>query len=121
MSQRDRPDPTTDGCTTTDSFDDHGIHDGADLLTATYYRLAAADTEFEPTASFFDRLESAFVWAYLGAVDGTDVPDHVMAAVEDAREQTRAEFAERPEADLRTDVIPAFYRRIAGFHCAYRD
>ena len=43
-------------------------------------------------------------------------PGHVAAAVDDARE----EFADRPGADLRTGVQPAFYRRVAGFHCAYR-
>jgi hypothetical protein len=29
-------------------------------------------------------------------------------------------FADRPDADLRTDVIPAFYHHAAGFHCARR-
>lgn len=94
---------------------------GVDLLTATYYRLATAGSEFEPTTEFFDRLESAFIWAYLGATDGSDVPDRVMVAVEDARELTSEEFADRPDADLRTEVVPAFYQRIAGFHCTYRD
>jgi hypothetical protein len=110
-----------DDCTTTGSFDDHGIEDGADLITATYYRLASAETGFAPTEAFFDRLESAFVWTYLGTVDATGVPDHVMAAVEDARALTREEFTDQPDADLRTEVVPAFYRRIADFHCIYRD
>lgn len=30
------------------------------------------------------------------------------------------EFADRPEADLRTDMLPTFYQHLAGFHCAYR-
>lgn len=121
MSQGATPDDRGDDCTTTRSFDDHGIADGADLITANYYRLAAAEPAFRPTEAFFDRLESAFVWTYLGAVDGTGVPDHVMRAVEDARELTREAFADRPDADLRTEVIPSFYRRLAGFHCAYRE
>jgi len=44
-----------------------------------------------------------------------------LAAVEDARALTREEFVDQPDADLRTDVIPAFYRRVADFHCVYRD
>jgi hypothetical protein len=109
-----------DDCTTTGSFDDHGIADGADLIARTHYRLAAADGGFEPTPAFFDRLESAFLWAYLGSVDEPGVPDHVAAAVDDAKAATAAAFADRPDADLRTEVIPGFYRRVAGYHCRYR-
>lgn len=108
-------------CTTTGSFADHGIDDGAALITDTYYRLVAAGRPaFEPTAAFFDRLESAFVWAYLGAVEERGVPAHVEMAIADARELTREEFAGRPGADVRTEVLPAFYRRVAAFHCRYR-
>lgn len=108
-------------CTTTESFADHDIEDGSTLIQRSYYRLAGADrTEFEPTEPFFDALESAFIWAYLGTVRESGVPDHVEAAINDARAHTVAEFADRPDADLRTDVIPAFYRHLADFHCAYR-
>jgi hypothetical protein len=108
-------------CTTTESFTDHDIEDGSTLIQRSYYRLAEADrTEFEPTEPFFDALESAFLWAYLGTVRESGVPDHVEAAIDDARAHTVAEFADRPDADLRTDVIPAFYRHLADFHCAYR-
>lgn len=124
MSERNQAheDRRSDDCSTTDSFSDHGIDDGVDLVTGTYYRLQEAeDTSFSPTEAFFDRLESAFTWAYLGSVDEPGVPSHVELAIEDARELTREEFANEPDADLRTDVIPAFYRRVAGFHCHYRD
>jgi ABC-type sulfate/molybdate transport systems ATPase subunit len=108
-------------CTTTGSFADHDIEDGARLIQRTYYRLKAGDmAAFEPTEDFFDALESAFVWAYLGSVDERGVPDHVQAAIDDATAFTREEFADRPDADLRTDVIPAFYHHAAGFHCKYR-
>jgi hypothetical protein len=110
-----------DDCTTTGSFEDHDIEDGSQLIQRTYYRLASADSvTFEPTASFFDGLESAFLWSYLETVDGTNVPDHVEAAIMDARAFTAEEFADQPDADLRTDVLPTFYRYAAGFHCAYR-
>ena len=79
----------TEGCTTTESFDDHGV-------------------------------ETAFVWAYLGSTEERGVPEHVEAALDDARVLTHEEFADRPDANLRTEVLPAFYRRFAGFHCAYR-
>lgn len=110
-----------DDCTTTGSFDDHGIDDGVELIRRTQYRLIAADAgTFEPTDRFLDRLADAFARAYLTVTDTYEVPPHVAAAIDDARVWTGIEFADRPDADLRTDVIPAFYRRAAGFHCAYR-
>ena len=124
MQDREIPfdDSRSDDCTTTGSFTDHGIEDGSDLITSTYYRLQSADrSDFSPTEAFFDRLESAFIWAYLGSVDERGIPPHVESAIDDARSLTRAEFEDRPNADLRTDVIPTFYRRVAGFHCLYRE
>ena len=50
---------------------------------------------------------------------GRDDPVDQRPAVDDARARTAEEFAEEPGADLRTTVVPAFYRRVAGFHCAY--
>lgn len=119
----DRPagEPRED-CTTTGSFDDHGIDDGHELVTATHRRLREARVAgFRPTDAFFDRLESAFTWAYLGTVDDAGVPDDVALAIADARHAIEDEFGDRADADLRTDVVPAFYRSVAGYHCAYRD
>lgn len=116
------PGDTTEECTTTTSFADHGLTDGSALIQRTYYRLAEdGQPSFEPTPAFFDRLAAAFIWAYLETVGGAEVADHVEAAIDDARAMTAAGFADRPEADLRTDVLPAFYQHVAGFHCAYRD
>jgi hypothetical protein len=115
-------DESTDDCTTTGSFGDHDIEDGSSLVQRTYYRLAEADgLEYEPTEAFFEELETAFIWAYLGSVDGAGIPDHVQTAIDDARVFTAEDFADRPDADLRTEVVPTFYRYAAGFHCAYRD
>ena len=109
-------------CTTTESFADHGLDDGSVLISRTYNRIAVdGQPTFEPTAAFFDTLESAFIWAYIGTIDEPGVPPHVEAAIEDARAFTRREFADDPDAALRTDVIPTFYQQVAGFHCAYRD
>lgn len=115
-------DENQDECTTTGSFEDHSIDDGSALIQRTYYRLSSAgQTEFEPTDSFFDALESAFIWAYLGTGPENDIPAHVEAAIDDACAMTTDEFADSPDADLRTDVIPTFYGHAADFHCAYRD
>lgn len=111
-----------DDCTTTGSFSDHGIGDAVDLVTGTYYRLQAAERQqFSPSEAFFDNLESAFIWAYLGSVDEPGVPVHVEMAIEDARALTLEAFDDRPDAAVRTEVIPAFYRRVAGFHCIYHE
>ena len=123
MDERtDHTDDRATDCTTTGSFDDHGIDDGSELIRRTYYRLAADDDgAFEPTERFLDRLADAFTRAYLTVTDSYELPAHVAAAVDDARVWTGAEFADEPDADLRGTVIPAFYRHAAGFHCAYRD
>lgn len=114
-------DDGSEECTTTESFADHDIEDGSTLIQRSYYRLSDTSRgEFEPTASFFDALESAFIWAYLGTVRENGVPEHVEAAIDDARALTAEEFTDR-EADLRTEVLPAFYRHLAEFHCAYRE
>lgn len=118
-----RPTGSGDDCTTTGSFVDDGIDDGHRLVQRTYYRLRAADERFEPTEGFFDRLAVAFRWAYMETADGNEVPDHVEAALDDARVFTAERFADADPGglDLRTEVVPAFYREVAGFHCAYRE
>lgn len=94
-------------CSTTGSFTDHDIEDGSTLIQQAYYRLADGDrTEFEPTTCF-DSLESAFVWASLGAVRESGVTECVEAAIDDARAHTAEEFDDRPDADRRTDVVPS--------------
>jgi hypothetical protein len=114
--------PLHPDCTTTGSFSDHGIEDGSRLITETYYRIREAGyDEFEPTQSFFDALESAFMWAYLGSVDEPGIAPPVEAAIDDARAHTWERFADEPDADLRTQVVPEFYSSIAGFHCRYRS
>jgi len=109
------------GCASSDSFDDHGIERGEQLISRTYNRLAVGELAFEPTKAFFDRLEEAFIWAYLGSVDGSGVPEHVSLAIDDAKAVTYEQFREQSDADLRNDVVPAFYQQVAGFHCAYRE
>lgn len=122
MTTPETPFTDADGdCSTTTSFEDHGLIDGSDLVHNTYYRLldAGVDT-FEPTDAFFDGLESAFLWSYMHATEDSGVPPHVEAAIGDARERTRELYADTPDVDLRVDVIPTFYQEVAGFHCIYR-
>jgi hypothetical protein len=114
-------DDATEKCTTTESFADHDISDGSALIQRTYHRLRSAHTEYQPTKSFFDALESAFIWAYLGATEERGVPDHVAAAIDDARAHTKPELENQPDADLRTNVVPTFYQHVADFHCVYRE
>jgi len=116
----DAPGAPAGDCTTTRSFVDHDIADGADLVKRTYYRLRDDGAAYEPTERFFDRLETAFVRAYLDSAAEPTLPEHVRAAVDDARALTESGFEGRADADLRTDVLPAFYRHVAGFHCRYR-
>lgn len=107
-------------CTTTDSFGDHDV-DGQQLIEGTYRRLAAAEQRtFEDSDRFYEQLESAFLWAYLAAVDEAGVPDHVAYAVDDALAWTRERLAGADDPDVRTEVVPTFYREAARFHCAYR-
>lgn len=122
MSTHDAPnDEQVEDCTSTTSFADHGLDDGETLIRETYYRLVdGGRTDFEPTEAFFNQLESAFVWSYFAATDERRVPSHVQAAIDDARARTAEAFNDRPDADLRTEVIPTFYQRVAGFHCIYR-
>lgn len=89
------------------------------MIREAYHRLDGRS--FSPTEAFFDSLTSAFIWAYLGEVDEPGIPTHVQAAIDDARLFTLEEFEGDPDTALRTQVIPAFYQRVAGFHCAYRD
>lgn len=84
-------------CTTTTSFEDHGLADGSTLIRETHYRLVES-----------------------GTTDEAGVPPHVGAAIADARSRTHEAFRETDDANLRTEVIPAFYQRVAGFHCIYR-
>lgn len=108
-------------CTTTASFDDHEIEDGMALITGTYARLQGFDIAYEPAEWFYEALEIAFTAAYLEMTDESTLPSHVAAAIEDARYFIATEFDEQPEASLRNEVIPTFYRQVAGFHCIYRQ
>jgi len=113
--------PRDDGCSTTTSFDTYGIEDGSDLIRGTYYRLVAEGIEtVDPSGPFFDRLANSFTHTFVRLAGTDDLPPALAAAIEDATARTAEEVGDDATVDLRTGVLPAFYRRVAGFHCAYR-
>lgn len=120
------PNRSAKRCTTTTAFAEYGIDDGVTLIRRTYYRLVDDDSlAFEPTDAFLDRLTFAFVAAFLRSADRDAVPEPVVVALDDATARTLEEFqdggVDADDRDLRTRVLPAFYQRVAGFYCAYRD
>jgi len=114
--------PTT--CTTSDTaFLDYGIESGHTLVPATYYHLAErGDRTVEPTLEYFHRVADAFRTVYVRRADVPVVPDPVEAAIEDALTATLHEFGgDDADPNLRTDLLPAFYARVAGYACVYRQ
>ena len=108
----------TDACTTTRTFAVYGVDDGS-VLVRTTHRLVHDEDDGTVTDATLDLVAAAFRAAFLEHADVGSLPADVAAAVEDARYFTRERYA-GAEADLRTELLPAFYREVAGFHCAYR-
>jgi len=106
-------------CTTTDTaFVDWAVASRQALASATYLRLVeGGDAEFEPTPAFFDRLGTAVEDAFAERAGPSLVPAPVEAAVVDAVPATAHEFLDRPDADLREEVLPAFLDRVARYTC----
>jgi hypothetical protein len=105
-------------CTTTGSFGPYGVHDGSVLVRRIGRLLADTDGEGPYTTGTFDRLERAFRLAFAAETGVEELPAPVAAALADASHFTRERYL-GATADLRTEVVPAFYRELAGFHCAY--
>jgi hypothetical protein len=106
-----------DACTSATAFEPYGVADGSVLVRRTYYRLD--DVDGRVTDGTIARVVDAFVEAFREATGVDAVPADVRAAVADAAFFT-AEAYVGADADRRTSVVPAFYRNVAGFHCAYR-
>ncbi|MEF8843045.1 MAG: hypothetical protein V5A62_15715 [Haloarculaceae archaeon] len=109
----------TEACSTSDTaFLDYGLPNGQVLVPATYYALAARDEgTFGPTPEYVHRIADTFRTAFVRRAALPVVPEPVDAAVEDAVTPTLHEFTH--EADLRTEVLPTFYRRVASYTCTY--
>jgi hypothetical protein len=107
-----------DTCTTTRAFDVYGVTDGS-VLVRTTHRLVHENDRGTVTDATLDLVAAAFRAAFMEHADVGALPADVAAAVEDALYFTRERYADS-DADLRTEVLPSFYREVAGFHCAYR-
>jgi hypothetical protein len=108
----------THTCTTTTAFGVYGIEDGQDLIQRTYREVTREGGEPDLSEGF-DELGDAFRAAFVDLTGEEPIPRDVAAAVEDGRYFTREEYA-GTGADLRTVVVPEFYREVADFLCAYR-
>ena len=106
-------------CSTTDTaFLDYGLPNGEILVPATYYVLVDRGRgTFEPTPEYAHAIADAFRTAFVRRAPLPIVPEPVDAAVEDAVTATLHEFVHG--ADLRTRVLPTFYRRVATYTCTY--
>jgi hypothetical protein len=109
-------DTDTDTCTTTRTFSAYGIPDGSALIRRTHRRLG--DGPGTVDAAAVQRVGAAFRDAFLELAAVETVPEAVSAAVDDAAYFTTEAF-DGDDADVRTDLVPSFYRSVAGFHCAY--
>lgn len=102
------------------AFVEYGIHDGADIVHRTYYRLVRnGDRRPAASSEFVDRLASAFRTAFVRGADTPLVPESIEAAIEEASGTIAHRLLDDPDADLRTDVVPAFYRAVARAYCAH--
>lgn len=134
------PDGTDDACTTTGAFGDHGVPDGTDLIGRTATHMTTAGITDPTVGGFFEILGDAFRAAFVEAADADRVPAVVDAAVDDAVHATRETFGgnatdaavtaagsgtdastDATGADVRTAIVPAFYREVAGYYCAFRQ
>ncbi|WP_137285646.1 hypothetical protein [Halorussus salinisoli] len=109
-------------CTTrNNAFAGYDIPSGTDLVHKTWYLLIdrGYDT-FEPTEVFANQLGEAFRTAFVRTAPVPIVPEPVDEAIIDAASITVYEHGDQPDADLRTVVLPSFYRAVADLYCDYR-
>lgn len=110
-------------CSThTTAFDHHGIVDGTELIARTHYALSeTGDLTPEPTSAFVDRVATAFRAAYVKEAAVPLVPDPVNEAIDHASDTLVHDLLDEPDADLRTELLPTFFQRVAGAYCAHLD
>ncbi|MFT4933069.1 MAG: hypothetical protein ACI91T_002974 [Natronomonas sp.] len=106
------------------AFVEYGVPTGGDLVGAMHYRLRnRGTTEAASTPDFLDALAKSFEDAYIDEASIPIVPEPVAAAIDDARTTYAHRLLDEPDADrdLRTDVLPAFYRLVARYYCENRE
>lgn len=98
-----------------------GIEDEERLVERTYYDLTEdgfGDYDPDPDGAYLDRVAETVRAVFAELADPYEVPADVDAALDDARHAV-AESADG-DADLRTEVLPAFVGEFAAFVRAYR-
>ncbi|WP_435066331.1 hypothetical protein [Halobaculum sp. EA56] len=105
-------------CSSTDSFAAHGVDDGAALVRAAARALdVPGTTEVTVEEGVLGVVAAAYREAFRVEA-GRVPPAEVEAALADAVAWTRREDGDRT-LRVRDQLLPRFYRRFAGFHCAY--
>lgn len=108
-------------CTTrTTAFIDHGIEDGSELVSRTYYALVASSHDTpEMSSEFADHVARAFRRSFIRRAAIPLVPEPVDAAIEQSSDIVVHRLLDDQDADLRTDILPAFYQAVANTYCAH--
>lgn len=101
------------------AFAAYGVADGSAIVHRTYYRLRSPDDDaVHPSSEFMASLAQAFRRAFLVETELHTVPEAVDAAVDQAVTVTLHDLLDRGSADLRTQVLPTFYRTVSRTYCA---
>lgn len=101
------------------AFAASGVTDGTSIVHRTYYRLRSPDDNaVHASPEFMASLAQAFRRAFLVEMGRHTDPTPVGAAVERAVTVTTHDLLDRESADLRTSVLPTFYRAVSRNYCA---
>lgn len=108
-------------CTTrTAAFTDHGIRDGTELVSRTYYALVTSGHATpEMSGEYAEHVATAFRKAFIRKAAVPLVPEPVEAAIEASTDIVVHRLLDDSDADLRTEVLPAYYRAVANAYCAH--
>lgn len=101
-------------------FEPYGVEHAGSLVRGTVDVVALPQTT--PVAVTDDAVRAvavAFREVFRAASGRATVPDPVAAAVDDAVAWT-ADKLGGETVDVRGELVPAFHRRVAAFHAAYR-
>lgn len=110
-------------CSThTAAFTDHGITDGTDLVSRTYYTLSTNGHRTpEATSEFADQVAMAFRQAFIRSAAVPLVPEPIDVAIDEATNVIIHHVLDDSDADLRTEILPAFYQTVASTYCSHLE
>lgn len=105
-----------------DAFADHGIEDGANLISKAYYILARQNIRTpDASSAFVTQVARAFRQAYIQHAAIPLVPEPIDAAIDDAADMLVHAVLDEPAADLRTELLPVFYHQVATLYCSHLE